>query len=415
MKKRNKIIIISASILCVFITIWIFSGKEKKNNIKIKVAKGDFKIEVVTSGELEAKNSKDILGPMGLRTVGIWNVQISDLVPEGTIVDSGAYVATLDRTEISNKLKDVQSELEKLESQYIKMRLDTTLELRNARDELINMKFFMEEKQIILEQSKYEPPATIRQAELDLEKAERTYNQAVINYGLKHEQAVAKMQEVTASLDQQKRRLEDILSVLNDFTVLAPQSGMVIYRRDWDGKKIGVGSQISTWSNTIATLPDFSIMISKTYVNEIDISKIQLDQPVLIGIDAFPEKLFTGIVVEVANVGEQQPGSDSKVFEVKVKVNEFDSILRPAMTTKNTIITSIIEDVLYIPIEAVFKHDSLTVVYKSEGNNIIKQEIITGPRNENDIIIEKGLEEGDDVLLNAPENTENLRVNLLNR
>ena len=408
---KKKIIIISSVLIVIIVAIIFFTSKDKvADNLTAKAIKGDFQINVVTTGELEAQNSEDIQGPSGLRTVGIWNVQISEMVPEGTIVNAGDFVATLDRTEISNKLKDVQTEVEKLETQFIKTRLDTTLEMRNARDELLNLKFALEEKQIVLDQSKYEPPATIRQAELDLQKAERTYKQAVTNYELRLEQSNAKMQEVSATLEQQKRRFDAMQAVLDEFTVTAPKPGMVIYRRDWDGKKITVGSQINSWSNIIATLPDFSVMISKTYVNEIDISKIQIGQKVDIGIDAFPEKKFTGKVYEVANVGEQRPNSDSKVFEVKIRVNEFDSILRPAMTTKNSIITSVVKNVVYIPLEAVFVQDSVTFSYKMNGSSIVKQQIKTGQRNENEIIITEGLKESDVVLLNAPENSDKLKL-----
>lgn len=411
--KRNYIIIVSVVIVIVVVLLLITRKEKVKESIVVKAQRGDFQVNVVTTGELEAKNSEEILGPSGLRTVGIWNVQISEMVPEGTLVNEGDFVATLDRTEISNKLKDVQSELDKLEQQFIKTRLDTTLELRNARDELINMKFEMEEKQIVVDQSKYEPPATIRQAELDYEKAERTYKQAVKNYELRYEQSKAKMQEVSTTLDQQKRKLGAMMEVLEEFTVKAPKAGMVIYRRDWDGKKITVGSQINSWSNIIATLPDFSVMISKTYINEIDISKIQIGQKAEIGIDAFPEKKFTGVVYEVANVGEQRPNSDSKVFEVKIRVNEFDSILRPAMTTKNAIITSVVKDVVYIPLEAVFAEDSITFAYKKNGNTVYKQQIKTGQRNENEIVVVEGLTENDDILLNAPENKDKLDIELL--
>jgi len=411
--KRNYIIIVSVVVVIVVVLLLITRKEKIKESIVVKAQRGDFQVNVVTTGELEAKNSEEILGPSGLRTVGIWNVQISEMVPEGTLVNEGDFVATLDRTEISNKLKDVQSELDKLEQQFIKTRLDTTLELRNARDELINLKFEMEEKQIVVDQSKYEPPATIRQAELDYEKAERTYKQAVKNYELRYEQSKAKMQEVNTTLDQQKRKLEAMMTVLEEFTVKAPKAGMVIYRRDWDGKKITVGSQINSWSNIIATLPDISVMISKTYINEIDISKIQIGQKAEIGIDAFPEKKFTGVVYEVANVGEQRPNSDSKVFEVKIRVNEFDSILRPAMTTKNAIITSVVKDVVYIPLEAVFAEDSITFAYKKNGNTVYKQQIKTGQRNENEIVVVEGLTENDNILLNAPENKDKLDIELL--
>src|SRR5690606_2594225 len=101
-------------------------------------------------------------------------------------------------------------------------------------------------------------------------------------------------------------------------------------------------STMSSWDNVVATLPNLNEMISKTYVNEIDISKVKTGQKVQIGVDAFPDRKYTGEVTEVANIGEQMRNSNAKVFEVRIRVNEFDSILRPAMTTKNTIITSVI-------------------------------------------------------------------------
>jgi HlyD family secretion protein len=43
--------------------------------------------------------------------------------------------------------------------------------------------------------------------------------------------------------------------------------------------------------------------------------------------------------MQVANVGEQMPNTDAKVFEVQIRINEYDPILRPAMTTSNVIVT----------------------------------------------------------------------------
>ncbi|MCK7532908.1 MAG: HlyD family efflux transporter periplasmic adaptor subunit [Marinilabiliales bacterium] len=80
---------------------------------------------------------------------------------------------------------------------------------------------------------------------------------------------------------------------------------MVIYKREWNGAKRKVGSEISPWDPVVATLPDLSSMISKTYVNEIDVSKVKAGQRVRLTVDAFPEKSYTGAVISVANIGEQ--------------------------------------------------------------------------------------------------------------
>ena len=418
MSKRNKRILIPVAVILGLVLLFWLIGKLTRSGddmISTKVKKGDFKISVTTTGELEAKSSEKIYGPAGLRRIGIWQVKIESIVPEGTLVDSGAVVAGLDRTEISSRLRDLQTNLEKLETQFTKTKLDTSLDLRNARDELVNMNYSMQEAKITLEQSKYEPPATIRQVTMDLEKIERNYTQAQKNYKLRLEKARANMQEVLASLQQAQRQFDDMNQVVEEFTVKAPKRGMVIYRRNWDGAKQGVGSTLNAWDNTVATLPDLSQMISKTYVNEIDISKIKVGQSVDIGIDAFPEKKFTGKITEVANIGEEMRNTNAKVFEVKIKVNEFDSILRPSMTTKNAIITSIVKNVIYLPIECIHSEDSLTFVYKKDGGRITRQEVEVGQSNENEIIIKSGVTVDEEVLLTVPEKPERLKVVHLNR
>ncbi|HRY32477.1 MAG TPA: HlyD family secretion protein [Bacteroidales bacterium] len=416
MTKKTFLRFVLPAIIILLLIWWLGStlGKEEKS-ITAKVKAGDFQIYVTTTGELEAKSSEKIYGPAGLRRVGIWQVKIENIIPEGTVVDSGAFVADLDRTEISNRLKDKQTELEKLQSQYTKTRLDTSLELRNARDELINLKYAMEEARITLEQSRFEPPATIRQVTIDLEKQERNYEQAKKNYQLKLEKAKANMAEVSASLQQVQRNYDDLLEVVEQFTVKAPSPGMVIYRRNWDGGKQGIGSTLSAWDNTVATLPDLKEMISKTYVNEIDISKVKVNQEVQIGVDAFPDKKYSGKVMEVANIGEQMRNTNAKVFEVKIKVNEYDSILRPAMTTKNTIITSVIPKVLFVPIEAIHNNDSLTYVFRLDGKRVSRQEVKVGQSNDNEIVITEGLKENDEVLLNMPEEADKIRISRLQK
>ena len=396
--KNKKLIIIALVAMLVLFSLSFFRADADVSQLETQVKRGEFEIIITSTGELQAENSEKILGPAGLRSIRIWQVKITDLIPEGSMVDSGDYVATLDRSEATGKLKDIESELETAESQLTKTQLDTTLELRALRDNMINLKYAVEEAKIRLEQSKYEPPATIRQTEIEKSKAERTYTQALENYKLKVKQAQARVQEMMINLEKQRRKQENILKVLANFVVKAPKPGMLIYERDWNGTKRKVGSMVSTWEPTVATLPDLSSMVSKTYINEIDISKIKKGQQVSVGVDAFPNKAYSGEIIEVANIGEQLPNSDAKVFKVLIKISESDSILRPAMTTSNGILTAHFDDVLYLPLEAIHQNDTLSYVYKSG----VKQEVITGQSNDNQIVIEKGLSENDVIYLSEP-------------
>jgi multidrug resistance efflux pump len=313
--KRKHYILISIALVVIVAIIYFSSGKEvKQEHLTVEVQKGEFEILVTVTGELQAITSVDIMGPSELRnsrSIRIRDIKIQDLIPEGTVVDSGDYVGSLDRSEVGTTLKDFEDELETVESQYLKTKLDTTMQLRELRDQLVNLYFALEEKQIVLDQSKFEPPATIRQATIDLEKAQRAYEQAKDNYKLKEQQAKANMREATIELEKARRKVQELNDVLNKFTIFAPQAGMVIYKKEWNGQKRKVGSMISPWDLTVATLPDLSEMSSKTYVNEIDISKIKEGQKVRIGVDAFPDNKYTGVVADVANIGEQLPNTDA--------------------------------------------------------------------------------------------------------
>jgi len=409
MKRRTFIFLMIPAAIIIAAVIYSMVSKDKSvKALETEVKLGPFEILVTVTGELQAQTSTDINAPLLLRSreLRLHRIQIQDLIPEGTVVDSGDYVATLDRSEADNSYKDISDELEVRESEYMKTKLDTTIQLRMLRDEMINLEFNMEEAEITLEQSQFEPPTTIRQAKINLEKATRAYNQAVKNYKLKVQQYNADMTEVTVDLAKQRRRKAQMEDVLQKFVIHAPAPGMVIYKREWSGQKRTVGSEISPWDLTVATLPDMSTMVSKTYVNEIDISRIKVGQKVRAGVDAFPEKEYTGVVTEVANIGEQLPNTDAKVFEVVIKLNESDPILRPSMTTSNSIITETYDSVLFIPLEAVHSNDTMTYVYLK---NNTRQVVVLDESNENEIIVEAGLEKGDKVLLSIPEGADEMR------
>ncbi len=413
--KQKNILTIIVSIVVIILLVWYFSTPEElsSNTIITEVKSGTFVIDITTTGELEARSSEKIMGPnpISLRNARIFQYRIEDIIPDGTVVDSGQWIATLDRSDLENKIKDQELEVEKLQTQFVKSQLDTTMTMRNARDELINLRYAMEEKQIVVDQSIYEPPATQRQVKIDLEKTERAYRQAMENYSLKLQKANADMREVETNLRKAQRKLDEYTKLKDEFVIKAPKSGMLNYKRGWDGKKQGVGAQISAWDNVVATLPNLSAMNSRTYVNEIDISKVSVGQKAEIEVDAFPGKHFTGDVFEVANMGEQMQNSNAKVFEVIIHVNGFDSILRPSMTTKNRIITEIIDSVLFVPIECVNANDSITFVYKDR----MRWQVITGKSNETDIIILAGLERGDDVYLLPPDNADEWSFELLDK
>jgi multidrug efflux pump subunit AcrA (membrane-fusion protein) len=362
-----------------------------------EVGKEPMIVELVVTGELKAKNAVRILGPLGIRSAGLSQVKIAAMVPEGTTVQRGDFVATLDRTELSNKLKELYNELEKKESQYQQAKLDTAIEMRRLRDNLTNLKFTIEEKKLTYESSKFESPAIIRQAEIDLNNTKRSYAQELNAYELKLKQNKAKMLEIYSSLKTQQSKFDAIKDLLEEFTINAPEPGMVIYQKDWSGNKIKEGSNISIWNPTIAELPDLSKMISQCNINEIDISKVKKNQKVEIKIDAFPDKKYTGKIISIANIGQELPNTRVKVFEVEIEVLETDSLLLPSMTTQNTIKVFQSDSVLQVPQACVLYNDTFQYVLMKKDKQVIKKEIRTGVYNSTKVQIIEGVKKGDKI------------------
>ena len=302
MKKTLLIIGIVVAIVGLIVFNKLISKKVISNTYS-EVKKGIFEITVTNSGELIAEKSLDIKGPeigqgsgpgrQGPQSHGdmhAMDLKIQDIVPEGTIVNKGDYIAQLDRTSYDNTLKDALESLTTYQTNVEMKILDTAVVLTNLRDDIKNQKYTVEEAEIALAQSKFEPPAIIRQAGISLDKAKRTLEQKKKSYNLTIAQTAADIKHQNFHLTRGTRLVNDLQEFLAKFTITAPSSGMVIYKKDRNGTKRKAGSTINPFDRVIATLPDLSSLISKVYVNEIEISKIKPGQKVNITVDAFPGK-----------------------------------------------------------------------------------------------------------------------------
>ncbi|MGD9523553.1 MAG: efflux RND transporter periplasmic adaptor subunit [Gemmatimonadales bacterium] len=385
-------------------TALLLAGEKSTDGAAIEttVQRGDFAVTVTTSGELQALSAVEITAPEKAQQAGAFQMKIAELVPEGTIVAAGDKVAELDRSSLATRMQEVGLAVQKASAVYEQAQLDSALTLSKAREDIRTMELGLEEKKLAKEQAVFEAPTVRRQAEIDLEKAERALAQARLDYDTRTEQAKAKMREVGADLSREQNRMQAVQDVMGEFTIMAPAPGMVIYRKEWNGKKRQVGSQVSAWDPVVATLPDLNHMESITYVNEIDIKKLSVDQPVTLTLDSDPDKVLTGKVTKVANVGEERPNTDAKVFEVRIAIEQSDTTLRPGMTTANVIRTLEVPDVLFVPIEAVDNADGVPFVYLRRGRSIVRQEVVTGAMNDDAVVITQGVAEGDVVLLTAP-------------
>ncbi|MDX9880979.1 MAG: efflux RND transporter periplasmic adaptor subunit [Prolixibacteraceae bacterium] len=401
---RRRIFIFSGIILAILVSVLLFSSAEDHETlITTQVRRGPFDVRIFSSGQLESENSQNIDAPekMKDRSLRIYELSITDLIEEGTLVDSGDYVATLDHKAVEEQLKTVQDEMEKTLTELQDAKIDSNLTLSNQRDQIVNTVLELEEKKIEMEQSIYESPAIQQKKKMDYDKAARKYEQEKKALELKTQQQANNVNRRFINYRQLQEREKGLQELFNSLVIYAPKSGILTYMKYPWGEIVSVGSMISMYRGTIAKIPDMSNLISRTFINEIDISKVKQGQQVEIGIDAFPEKKLTGEVVSMANVGQAMPNSDAKVFEVKIKIFDKDEDLKPAMTTSNIIFAGTYSDTLFIPSDAVFRNDSLQYVYVKE-RSMRKQIVSLGDQNENFILVKEGLKEGEEICLVEP-------------
>jgi multidrug efflux pump subunit AcrA (membrane-fusion protein) len=410
---NKKLWLITAVVITFLVLAFIIfsSPKDEPKALTATVMRGPFEILVYSTGQLESENSDNILIPekMNDRQLRISSLTITDMVDEGTYVDSGAYVATLDHQAVEEQRKAALDEMEKALSEYEDGKIDSNLTLSNQRDNIVNARLDLEEKEIAVNESAYEAPSIQRKVEMDLDKAKRKLAQVKAAYDLITRQETNKVARRFINYKQVRERVEALNELMDALIIHSPHAGIISYYQYPWGGTVKTGSRVSQWEPIIATFPNMSNLVTKTFINEIDIALIKKGQKVKIGIDAFPEKELSGEVVSVANMGQLMPNSDAKVFEIKIKVNGSDPELRPAMTTSNTIQTNSFQDTLFIPIESVFRNDSMSFVYLADGKET-KQIIETGEENENYVVVRQGLTEGQQLYLTEPEDAEGFKL-----
>lgn len=402
-------ILIAATSIALIIFNRIFT-KEDNSGLFAEAKRGKFEITVLATGELEAEKSVDIKGPEIIqnRNVRSANLKITDMVPEGTEVKEGDYVASLDRTEFENTLKDLQENLTKQYANLEMVLLDTSLTMNNMRDQIINQIHVVNEAEIKVRNSQYETPTTKRQAEISHDKAQRDLEQLRRSYTLSDAQMKMKVRNQRIRIERVEDRVREYEDLISKLTIKAPSAGMITYKKDRLGRKRKVGSTIDPQDRVVATLPDLSSMLSKVYVSEVEVSRVKPGQSVSITIDAFPAKSYSGKVVTVSNIGEVLANSDSKVFEVLIKLDGSDFTLRPSMTTSNKIAINILDNVTYIPKDCVHTGiDGIPVVYTKNG---VKQVVVLGEMNDKDVVIEKGIDPGTIMYLETPEKADSFRI-----
>ena len=391
LQKKIWMIILLLLLFLFLIYSFIFS---KESFPLYNLTKSEFVIDLDTKGEVKAIDSHVIKSPGN-----IWgNIRIVKMIPEGKHVNPGDFLIQFDTAEFMQKLREAENEVATAEANH-------ESKLANIKKQVGEVKSQLKIEQFNLEQTRLRAKNAIYEAENKRKEIEYTLKKAEISHQQLKEKSVsmtkihaAELKQTQLQVEQAKIKLQRAKDDLEKLTLISPDTGLVVYREIWGGgqmEKVKVGS--TPWrSQPLLEIPDQSKMKVVVKINEVDISRIVENQQVDITLDAIVDTIFTGIVSDIAALAHKDRKTKKNVFNIEVNINETDLRLKPGMTAHCKIIVDIIPDTLFIPIDAVITRDGKTGVLNDSGDFI---QIKTGKSNSNFIIVEEGLNEGDEIRL----------------
>lgn len=249
-----------------------------------------------------------------------------------------------------------------------------------------------------------EIPAERQQAELELAGARKELEHAVQADHHGQARQYAALTRFGHEVERTKQLLEKSRALLGKTEIEAPVSGFVVYHQVSVGnerRRVQVGD--SVWNrHGFMVIPDMTTMVADINVRERDIAKLAIGQPVTLWPDAFPDLSLPGQVEFVGTLATEAAAAGSNLFRVRILLDEVDSRLRPGMHARASVLTQQFDDVLRVPVEAVFYDKGEPVCYLWEGGRAIRQTVQVGASDGKQIIVQGGLEAGDRVLLTDP-------------
>jgi len=218
----------------------------------------------------------------------------------------------------------------------------------------------------------------VSEAEIALNEAKATYerNRDLLSQGLLSAQAglesETRWRQAKASHDaaMDKYRIVEESGVpiaaasagpVQRLNVTSPMDGIVIRRPVELGDTVMSGVSSFNAGTVLMTVADVGTMIIKAGINEVDIGKVHLDQPVKVTLDAYPKVKFAGKILRIAPAARLE--EKVKVFDVEIAIEHQGAELRTGMTANIDILGEKRAKVLTVPVEAIFKKDETEVVY----------------------------------------------------
>ncbi|WP_394203602.1 efflux RND transporter periplasmic adaptor subunit [Shewanella waksmanii] len=396
MINKLKILILAA----VTVLVSACSDNNSDGVLTMVVNRGDFSVQIPAHGELEASKATAIVVPGGLRGPQ----SLAWIQDNFSRVKAGDVVARMDPTRESYRLQMEQFDYDRLDldgsmqtqkDKTISKELLAGTEVTSQERDLAE-RFFSEDERVytkieIIEQMRNQD---YLDAKLDF------YDWGLTQHG---SQAAAELELIKLKQQGLNAKISRYQNNLSQMEIIAPTDGLFVYQAGWDGTFPVVGDMMFS-GFTIATLPDTRQMQAKLFVLESEAAGLSLGKKATVYLDAYPDKPFTGEVVQVDALAKpREKDSPVNYFQFTVQLDEtIESLMQPGRQVNAQVHALSKQDVLTIPNQALFQKEGQYWVYLKTSKGFSKQQVTPGNRSLNRTVITQGLTQGDVIALTTP-------------
>jgi HlyD family secretion protein len=372
-----------------------------------QVRKGDFTITVKARGEIRATRSTMLTAPQ------VPDPRITTLAESGKFVKAGDVVCEFDTAQLENYYLDRQTQVRTVDSEIVQQK--ASQKIVNEADSMNLMTSEYDVQRAELEAGKAEILSEIEGAKnrIDVGISQGALGQVKTTHKAHDVQASADNERLQQRKDKSLRDMSRIKDYLSKMVIRAPVDGMVNVlpnfraQGNWGQSPPPFKEGDRAWTGaSIAEIPDLSEMRIELKLEEVDRGKIQIGQPLRVRVDAIPDREFEATLDWLSPIAQLQfrgPGVPAeKTFPARATLKSTDSRLRPGMSASAEILIEKQPGVLMIPAKASFSEKGKPAVWLARGLNFETRLIEVGKRNESDIVVVKGLKDGDRVALENP-------------
>lgn len=362
----------------------------------VEVKRADLVIGVEVSGELAAVDSTDIKPPA---LPHVWNFKIASLANDGDEVKEGDPVAAFDPSEQTRELESLQNEAEAAKKKLEKKRDDAALARRDEELAIAEAEARLRKAGLkTTAPSDLVASVDLKVLELDNELAKLQVAQA---QGKAQKASRSDAAEITKLADHHaylQKRVEVLKSNIAKMAITAPRAGTVVMPTNWRGEKKKVGDPC--WRmEAVVQIVGLGKMVGNAEIDEIDIARVAVGQPVALRLDAMPDVQVRGTVESIAkSVAPKSQADPSNIVKLKIKIEADAKVpLRPGMRFRGQVETERVAAALGVPAEAVFVTADGPVAYRDNGGGLSRVKLKLGKRNATTIQVMSGLSPGDRV------------------